>query len=166
MIRTEGLMRTVVLAFVCLFVLSSCATTGGPGEALSSGIRAHAFAVRKVVILGEGVSPETAERVAREAGAMALSSSSLRKDSSLRDAAEMLRAIADSGDAWDVMIAGRARKPVMKMLANMRAAALAKFRGRLIVPADAAQDQLFQSGIRRVFGDAVTMEYVQPTAGY
>jgi hypothetical protein len=155
-------MRKVLAVLVCVFALSSCASMGGSSSQLVTGIKDHAYAVKKVVLFGEGVTPQAAERLARESGAMVLSSSSPKPSSSFGQVVATLRAIADSGDPWEVMVAERARSLVVRMLARMKPAELSKFQGKLIVPEAARTDQAFLEQVKRVFGESVVMAYVQP----
>jgi hypothetical protein len=158
-------MRLIAIALLSVFFFYSCVTMpSGAVREFASGGAQHRFAVKRAMILGEGVSPEMAERASRDAGTTVLYSLSRGQKSAtfLRDVKESLRAMAASGDAWEVAVAERARQQLATVLAGMKANELIAFRGKLILSAASRADEAFLFQIKRVFGDGVAVEYIGP----
>ncbi|NTV28656.1 MAG: hypothetical protein HGA80_01065 [Candidatus Omnitrophica bacterium] len=166
--------QCLVLVFSVLF-LSACATgPSQPGRDLATGILQHVFETKRALVLGDGVSPEAASQVAGESSALVLycparpnagknrsgSSDGAARTAFVRDVTASLRAMAASGDNWEVAVAERARVQLRVILATMKAAELKSFKGKLVLSESSRQDQLLQGQIKRVFGDAVAIEYI------
>ncbi len=160
-----------VLVAVILF-LPSCATMpSASGKGLASGIREHAFTTRRALILGDGVSPETAAKVSGQSFAMVLYCPYRSKSvdigktkpaasTFMRDVMASLRAMAGSGDAWEVAVAERSRTQVRMALKLMRARELSSFSGKLVLPERARSDRILLEQVERVFGEGVLVDFV------
>jgi len=145
------------------------------GKGLANGIRKHAFTTKRALILGDGVSPEAAARVSGQSFAMVLycpyRSKSVEGGKAkpvastfMRDVMASLRAMASSGDAWEVAVAERSRTQVRMALKSMRSQELSSFNGKLVLPERARSDRILLEQIERVFGDGVLVEYVGSSA--
>lgn len=158
MFRTAGLMLVV-------FLLSSCATMSPTAQDLAGQIRRHELDKRRVVIFGEGVSHEAANRLSAETASIVLYSPVPRKPKTRtsgfsREVAGQIKAIADSADKWEVIVPQRSHEFFLAMLKKMARNSLSTFQGAIVLPMSARQNQTFLEQIRRVFGEGVKITYL------
>lgn len=158
-------MRFIFPALICLSIFSSCATLPSPtGRDLELGIRQHTFSTQRAIFLGDGVSAEAASRAAGASGAMVFyceeRMAGLRPGVFDRDVRASLRAMAASGDAWELAVAARARARFILVLSSMKPGELKSFRGKLALPSSFRNDQALQVQITRLFGEKAAIEYV------
>jgi hypothetical protein len=172
-------MRLLVLSLIGLLSLASCTSLPSPsGRKLVSAIEEHAFSHKRALVLGPGVTMEAARRASSDMGAMVMfcpamgERSSAAGDSNLkasapvsfvRDVAAQLKAMARSGDAWELMVAERARGAFLSALSSLGRADLRSFKGRVVLPDTLRQDQDMDRELRRVFADALVVSYLSLT---
>ncbi|MBF0485893.1 MAG: hypothetical protein HQL16_05190 [Candidatus Omnitrophica bacterium] len=157
----------IVLILICMAFFSSCASLNTD---VIHNIKRHAFTYRKAVILGDGVASEVAEKSGKSPDVLVLyrvervsvaSSHRFKQTPFMKDVAASLRAMASSGDFWEIVVAERARPLFTAVLGGMRDQELSALTGRFVFAARAEKDQLLQSQITRVFSSKMKMEYVR-----
>jgi hypothetical protein len=165
-----------LLIILLSLMLVGCAMAKTRPSPLTELIRNDQVNSHRYLIAGDGVSEEDVAELARGAGAYIVYGASRNPLSDLVKTTlthtagpsymmnmlmEDLRAMRESGQKWDIIVADHAYNFFIRMMKYMQEGELAGTKGTIYVADRNVNNKDFESVVRRVYGDIIAIKFVK-----